>query len=219
MHYNLAREENKTIFEERIIVVQAKNSDWAIKKAEKDAHDYAGDENDCEYINFIDCFNIEGDEISDRTEVYSIMHKSDLDPSTFISRYYDNGEQCSTEHSEYDHGIDAWVTAFGPFSPEIANFLEQDENYYRNTQEGKNVIVDSIFYSNGKKKSLKLAECFGIDFLDFNQHELNTELVNIFMLRKEFGEDDTKKYIKLRDAGFTFFFNPYIEKPKILEKQ
>lgn len=219
VHNNLSKEEDIIIYEERVIVVRANDSDWAIKKVEKKAKEYAQNENECEYLNFIDCFIIENDKISDFTEVYSIMRKSNLEADEFISQYYDDGEQCTTEHTESDYGVDADVTAFGPFSPDIAKYLEQDEEYYKNTETGKNVIVNSIFDSTGKKESLKLAECLGIDLLDFNQHELDFDLVNIFMLKKEFGEEDTKRYIKLRDSGFKFFFMPYIYKPDLLENQ
>ena len=123
VHHNLSKEENKKIYEERVIVIRANDFDWAIKKAEKEAKEYAQNENECEYINFIDSFSIDDNKISDFTEVYSIMRKSKLEADDYIETYYDDGELCSTEHVESDYGVDADLTAFGPFSPDIAKYL------------------------------------------------------------------------------------------------
>ena len=219
IHENMPTENNTTIYEERVIVVTANDSNWAFKKGTKEAKDYARSLDGTDFLEYIECYEISEEEITDRTEILSIKRKSDLDENDFISEYYDSDEHLTTTHPTSDYGIDGDVTAFGPFSPDIAEYLDHDEKYYKDTKAGTTVIVESILYSSGKEESFKLTECLGINYLDFNQHELNHDLINIFMLKKEFGEEDTKRYMKLRDHGFTFFFIPYIDNPDLLNNK
>lgn len=147
------------------------------------------------------------------------MRTSKLEEDEFIDHFFDDGSQRSHDSWASDYGTNADVTAIGPFSPEIAQYLEQDEEYYKNTEVGKNVISGFILYSRGKNETIKLANCLGIDILDFNQHELDCEKINIFLLKKEFPKQDTKAFIKLREYGFTFFFTPDLHNPSLLKEQ
>lgn len=219
VHRGLSVEEDsRTLtYEERVVLVKALDFNWAIRKAERDATAYASKAGDCKYLKFVDCFDILENEVAEFTEVYSLMRKSNLDPDRYVSQFYATGEECTTESNDSDCGIDAEVTAIGPFAPEIAPFLDQDETLYKNTIPGKSVIVGSVFWSNGKRESLTLAECLGIGLLDFNRHALDTDAVNLFMLNREFGKEDTARYVALRNHGFQFFYMPHIANPVLLE--
>jgi hypothetical protein len=208
IHRNLSKEAEKDLFEERIILTRAKNNSWAIKKAELEARHYAKIEN-CEYLRYCDCFKIENS-VGDNSEIYSLMRSSALEPEDYISRFYDTGNETSQRNEEYDYGIDADITAIGPYRKDIADYLEYPKEFYKKTKFGTIVIVNSVFYSAGKKKSRILAECFNItEIWDFNQHEINPDNVNVFKLKNEFDINDVKQYTILRDAEFKFYFQVY----------
>tara|TARA_R110001592_G_scaffold159604_1_gene391217 strand:+ start:1224 stop:1931 length:708 start_codon:yes stop_codon:yes gene_type:complete len=219
IHHGLFQDDGSEIstYEERVILVQAVSMNWAITTAEKDAREYAGEGGDCEYLNFIDCFQIFDAKPEGGAEVYSLMRKSELPPEEYIDRFYESGDECTTVWGNPDDGLDGDVTAFGPFSRDIVHHLEQDASYYRKTTPGSRVIVNSVLWSNGKRETETLAACLGIGLFDFDHHELDPDRVNVFMLNKEFGEEATRRFIKLRDSGFTFFFTPWITNPDLFE--
>lgn len=201
--------ETKFTYEERIILVQSINIDWALKKAEDEAKQYEKEQTGCEYLNFIDCYELYEDTIVDKSEVYSIMRKSNLDPDDFLSRYYSDGTECSVSISTVEKDIDADLVAFGEYSEKISEFLEYDKKYYRNTMLGKKVMVSSMLYSSGENKCNILAECLNIDIWDINQHKINPDKVNILKLKKEFEDDDVKQFVALKKADFDFYFMLY----------
>jgi hypothetical protein len=96
-HFNLVAEDGSTFqtYEERVVVVRALDFDWAIKKAEREAVQYAHGCGACEYLGFANCFDMRESEIVDFTEVYSLMRKSTLAPEDYIDRFYDTGDECT----------------------------------------------------------------------------------------------------------------------------
>lgn len=92
LHKDLKKRNGMNNFEERILLVKANDFDDAIKKAEKEAIEYCADlDNTVEYLNFCNAYHIGENTINDRTEIYSLITKSDLDKATYINTHYDTG--------------------------------------------------------------------------------------------------------------------------------
>lgn len=91
LHNDLKHRNGKNNFEERILLVKAKNFDDAIEKAEKEAIEYCEDLDDVEYLNFCSAYHIAESRILDLTEIYSLITTSDLDQIEYIKKYYDTG--------------------------------------------------------------------------------------------------------------------------------
>ena len=80
------------VYEERITLWRANGFEAAIEKAEKEAKQYAGDEN-TEYLGFCDIYNLYDETIQNGSEVYSLMRDSALTPSKYIDKFFDTGKE------------------------------------------------------------------------------------------------------------------------------
>lgn len=56
--------------------------------------------------------------------------------------------------------------------------------------------------------SYELAEYFGVHPWDFNSHELDPALADVEKLSKSDFSEELPKFLKLRDAGFKFYYLP-----------
>lgn len=104
--------------------------------------------------------------------------------------------------------MEAEVVAIGPFSPNIAGFMEYPQRHYQDTREGVPVLRILFHVYNGTNVSMELARCLGVLAWDFNTHHLNASAVDIDKLRQMFDADEVDAFIALRDAGFQFYFMP-----------
>ena len=209
-HKRLSKDNHDAfMYEERITIVDSESVEWAIIKAENEAKKYAESEYDCEYINYIDCYQLSVLDITDKSEVYSLMRSSKLEPDDYISHYYQDGSERSQKHFGFEHDIDADIFAIGEFKDTIVDYLEYNKRYYQNLKNGSKVVVSSIFYVNGEERTKILAECLGIDHFNVNQHEIDTKRINFFKLEKEFDEDEVATFKALYKAGFSFYFMMY----------
>ena len=82
----------KKAYEERVIVVRAKDLDDAIFKAEEEAADYANTLK-VEYTGYANAFLTDVSKISDGTEVYSLIRDSDLDVDDYLDKFFDTGKE------------------------------------------------------------------------------------------------------------------------------
>src|SRR5262245_39167084 len=79
------------LYEERVIVIQALSFDDAIIEAEKEAREYAGENSEIKYLEFVNVFKLFADKIENRTEVYSLMRENNLDENGYLDRFFDTG--------------------------------------------------------------------------------------------------------------------------------
>jgi hypothetical protein len=114
-------------------------------------------------------------------------------------------------------GMAADVIGFGPFSHEVAAFLEYSPELYRRTRAGTPVVRQLFGITHGTSASAAFAACLGItDPWDFNQHKISSSAVNVPGLRALFdtlqdGDDfleDLEAFVALQERGFEFFFRP-----------
>ncbi len=106
-------------------------------------------------------------------------------------------------------GMRARIYAIGPFSKEVENDLMYSSEAYKNTKEGVNVFVYGMFDCCTSSQSKILADCFGIDPYDFNQHEFTPPTnTNWQTLKEEFDEYSVEQTQLLANNGFKFYFVP-----------
>ena len=98
-HDRLAEKEGTTFYEERVVVLYATSLDDAILRGEAEAHNYASMNSSARYTGFINTYHLPAEELTDKTEVYSLMRESNLDVEAFLDRYHDDGTE-RTQHYE-----------------------------------------------------------------------------------------------------------------------
>ncbi len=96
-HGPMAGDPGRFVYEERVIVLLANDLNEAVRRAEEEAKEYAASLEEVEYTGFVAAYDIGEDEISDVSEVYSILRNSDLETNAFLDRYYDDGTE-RTQH-------------------------------------------------------------------------------------------------------------------------
>ena len=105
-------------------------------------------------------------------------------------------------------GMSADVLAIGPYSTAVKQHMEYPAKFYADTRDGAPILRVLFQVFEGSTKSRELAECFGIDAWDFNQHELDPARADLPKLGEMFGEEDVAVFEALRGAGFKFYYRP-----------
>ncbi|WP_230316182.1 DUF4288 domain-containing protein [Conexibacter sp. W3-3-2] len=82
-------------YEERITLWQAETIDHAIELADREAGEYAAGV-DADHLGLMQAFQL-FDEICSGAEVFSLMRESDLDPESYIARYFASGTELQRE--------------------------------------------------------------------------------------------------------------------------
>jgi len=80
-----------SVYEERVVLVNAGSEDEAVSLAELEAVEYAKDVGGCEYLEFSSCFHTYEGKIVHLSEVYSIMRESSLSPEEYLDTFYETG--------------------------------------------------------------------------------------------------------------------------------
>lgn len=82
-------------YEERITLWQAEDIDTAIELAHKEAGEYAAAV-DADHLGLMQAFQL-FDEVSSGAEIFSLMRESDLDPESYIARFFATGAELERE--------------------------------------------------------------------------------------------------------------------------
>ncbi len=94
--HNDRKDDDNNMYEERIVLFKAENIDEAIIRAENEAKQYVNELSNCEYLGFVDVFNLFDETVEDGTEVYSLMRQSKLDKEKYLDNFYDTGLERTT---------------------------------------------------------------------------------------------------------------------------
>lgn len=78
-------------YEERVVTLVARDFDHAVERAEAEAAEYV-EGLDVEYLGLAQAFWM-FDVPGDGAEVFSLMRDSDLPSETYLSRFFDNGDE------------------------------------------------------------------------------------------------------------------------------
>jgi len=104
--------------------------------------------------------------------------------------------------------MEAEVIAIGPFSLNVAGFMEYPQERYRETRDGVPVLRVLFHAYSGTNVSREMASCLGVQAWDFNTHHLNPSVADIDKLRLMFDATEVNAFLALRAAGFQFYFKP-----------
>ena len=88
------------MYEERVILLQAKDEKQAIRIAEEEAAEYAEESEGWSYTGFINLYHLFDSTIGHRTEVFSLLRTSNLTESEYIDMYYDTGSERARRSDE-----------------------------------------------------------------------------------------------------------------------
>jgi Domain of unknown function (DUF4288) len=92
-HHRVEDDTPKTVFEERIILLQAADFGDAIAKAEAETAEYCGTDGEIVYLGFVDVFHLFDKTVGHGIEVYSLMRESDLSDKDYLDHFYDDGKE------------------------------------------------------------------------------------------------------------------------------
>jgi hypothetical protein len=79
-------------YEERITLWRAANLDDAIALAEADAEEYA-DTLESEYVGLAQAYHL-AETPNHGAEVFSLIRRSVLDPESYLTAFFDTGDEC-----------------------------------------------------------------------------------------------------------------------------
>ena len=79
-------------YEERVVVFSAYSIEAAIELAERESQDYI-DGTDEIALDFLDVFEIYDGQISNGTEVFSLIRDSNLESDEYLSTFFDTGNE------------------------------------------------------------------------------------------------------------------------------
>ncbi len=80
----------KQWYEERIVLLKAKEKKVALKLAKKEAKEYIKDLERTKYIEITNVYSLYDEEISDKCEIFSSKTISQLKPQDYLETYYPN---------------------------------------------------------------------------------------------------------------------------------
>jgi hypothetical protein len=114
-------------------------------------------------------------------------------------------------------GMCAEIVAWGPFSSDIAKYLDYPPDFYSSTAPGVMVLTTLFGIVEGSTASREFASCLGIsDPWDFSQHKFDADRIDVVALAYLFqtlSEGDAylkelDRLLALRANGFQFMFRP-----------
>ncbi|RYZ41914.1 MAG: hypothetical protein EOO71_10050 [Myxococcaceae bacterium] len=108
-------------------------------------------------------------------------------------------------------GMYGEVLAIGAFRRELLPFLQQPETWHDTTREGAVIVVPVFLAPEGSSRSRELAHGLGAEAWDFNTHALDPWRADLGALRRfheHGGQHPVECFLRLREAGFEFFFLP-----------
>jgi len=85
--------DERFVFEERIVLIQALDAEDAIKRGEAEAVEYCKKNPGVSYLNFIEVYFLQEESVSSGTEIYSGLRESKLSEKEYISHFYDTGNE------------------------------------------------------------------------------------------------------------------------------
>lgn len=105
-------ENMKQWYEERIVLLKARNEKQAWKRAKKEAKEYCKDLDGTHFIEITDVWSLFEDKIKDKVEVFSTKNISLLEPKEYLETFYPSTpEDCETNGEKH-----SWYNSDGKYS-------------------------------------------------------------------------------------------------------
>ncbi len=86
----------QSVYEERIVLLKAKDFREAVRRATDDAKRYAADAS-AEFTEFVDVYHLFDGELADGVEAFSLLRTSNLNPQEYVKRHFDTGAEFRDE--------------------------------------------------------------------------------------------------------------------------
>ena len=83
----------KTLFEERVVLLQAADFNDAVAKGELEAQEYCRSIENVTYIRYINVYRLCADVVGHGTEIFSLMRESELSDSDYLDHFHDDGKE------------------------------------------------------------------------------------------------------------------------------
>ena len=83
----------KSVFEERVVLLKATDFREAIEKAEAEAAAYCSASVSAIDLGYVDVYLLSEDAVGEGTEVYSLMRDSKLTDSEYLNQFHDTGNE------------------------------------------------------------------------------------------------------------------------------
>lgn len=83
----------KRAFEERIVLIQARDFQAALIQAEKEARQYSRQLKGCTYLGHVAACIIDDIPLKHGSEIYSLIRDSDLADKTYLRRFIETGTE------------------------------------------------------------------------------------------------------------------------------
>ena len=91
--FSLVAPDGSSAYEERVTLWRSDSFEGAVALAEAEAQQYAQDV-DGQYLGLAQAFHLaSGPDLEQGVEVFSLIRESDLDPDTYLDRYFDTGDE------------------------------------------------------------------------------------------------------------------------------
>lgn len=84
---------SKTLFEERVVLLQAADFEDAIARGEVEAQEYCRGIRDVTYTGYIHVYRLFAGTVGHGTEVFSLMRESELSDKDYLDHFYDDGRE------------------------------------------------------------------------------------------------------------------------------
>jgi len=87
---------DRTVYEERVVILRAVSFEEAIELAEREGESYCAALDDVHMLDVVQAYLLADDPHEEGAEVFSLMRSSDLAPDEYATRFFDTGD----EHQE-----------------------------------------------------------------------------------------------------------------------
>lgn len=94
-HSTLQTGSGVTVYEEQVILLESKNEDEALEKAEAASKGYSDSLEGVDFLGLIQVYTLDSESVGPGTEVFSLMRESKLAPESYLSAYFEDGQERS----------------------------------------------------------------------------------------------------------------------------
>lgn len=111
-------------------------------------------------------------------------------------------------------GRDANIICIGCFQADLEDMLDYPSEWYAETEEGSLVTKSGLLNCNTHGQSTELAKALGVEYWDFNTHQLKMDkidwnaLIELSKEGTEWNEEQVEHLRTLLKNGFICMFQP-----------
>jgi hypothetical protein len=89
-----------SLYEERVVVIEAPGEDEALSLAEAEAEAYCEGLTNCRSTGFYQSYAMNDGAVGSGVEVFSLIRESQLTPTEYLDRFFDTGDERERHFTE-----------------------------------------------------------------------------------------------------------------------